>query len=640
MNRRACAAVISLSMLVSMVIPASAVERAEKEEMVYLGVQDYGVVTKDDKESFQHRFYVDGEEGSYKILPDNSIYAIQNRLQEGYLYEVTVENGIITEAEPTEGDAAGVLTEVDADHNTISVDHKSFVLGEDAEILRITAQAGGSSVQEMTESDLKKGDTVRLLLDETGLVQRVYLTFVAKDYTAPVRGEAGRRTLKNFLATALEPVGTALYIYGGTWDWQDVGSSNQATTIGLSQSWVDFFQSQNADYTYKNEGDHSQSYYPHEAWNQYYYAGIDCSGYVGWAVYNLMNTTSGNKGYVQSATGMAKSFAETQGWGTWTQSFEQEDFKPGDIFSMNGHVWICLGVCQDGSLVILHSTPSQSVNGQPGGGVQINGVGDSEDCQAVQLAREYMSKYYPQWYNRYHDVYKNYTDYTEFTGEKAGKFSWSIGDEGTLTDPEGYANMTADEILKDLFGESPAEPEKTQFQDVPQSAWYYDAVQKACDKGIMSGVSADRFAPYELVTRGMIGQILYAQEGRPAVSGSGTLVDVPKDAWFASSMAWAKEHGVLGGYPDGRMGPSDPVTRQQLALILYRHAQMRGMDTTKRGDLSSYTDLDIVAPWAREAMEWAVGNGLISGRGDTLLAPNGSATRAESAQIMTKLLLQ
>lgn len=119
--------------------------------------------------------------------------------------------------------------------------------------------------------------------------ETVYKAFVAEEYKAPVSGTPGKKTLKNFLATAMEPVGTALYVYGGTWDWQDVNSSNQSMTIGLSQSWIDFFQSQDKTYHYKNPNP-AESYYPHNAWNQYYYAGIDCSGYVGWSVYNLMNT--------------------------------------------------------------------------------------------------------------------------------------------------------------------------------------------------------------------------------------------------------------------------------------------------------------------------------------------------------------
>ena len=332
---------------------------------------------------------MDGKEKEFTIPADGGKFEIQNKLQEGYIYDVTIDDGQITAAEMEEGDVAGVLTKVKSASKQIYIDNESFTVNDDAELYDIDAQAGGATVTKITFDELKVNDTVRIVVDSDDHVTKLFRMFVAEDYTAPVSGVPGKLTLKNFLATAMEPVGTALYIYGGTWDWQDAASSNQASTIGLSQSWIDFFQSQNADYTYKNEANPSESYYPHNAWNQYYYAGIDCSAYVAWAAYNIMNTESGNEGYVMSSTKMAKNFAEEQGWGTWEQKdFTPADFKPGDIFSMNGHVWICLGKCDDGSLVILHSTPSDSINGQGGGGVQINGVGDSENCQAVKLAEK------------------------------------------------------------------------------------------------------------------------------------------------------------------------------------------------------------------------------------------------------------
>ena len=396
MKKKLCALLLSASMLSSLAVPAFAVDASETnapprqtdgEDVVYLGVKDYGTVTKDDKENFVHRFSVDGKEKEFTIPADGGKFEIQNKLQEGYIYDVTIDDGQITAAEMEEGDVAGVLTKVKSASKQIYIDNESFTVNDDAELYDIDAQAGGATVTKITFDELKVNDTVRIVVDSDDHVTKLFRMFVAEDYTAPVSGVPGKLTLKNFLATAMEPVGTALYIYGGTWDWQDAASSNQASTIGLSQSWIDFFQSQNADYTYKNEANPSESYYPHNAWNQYYYAGIDCSAYVAWAAYNIMNTESGNEGYVMSSTKMAKNFAEEQGWGTWEQKdFTPADFKPGDIFSMNGHVWICLGKCDDGSLVILHSTPSDSVNNQGGGGVQINGVGDSKDCQAVKLA--------------------------------------------------------------------------------------------------------------------------------------------------------------------------------------------------------------------------------------------------------------
>lgn len=468
MKQKLCALLLSASMLSSLAVPAFAVDASETnalpsqtpgEDVVYLGVENYGKVTKDEKETFKHRFFVDGAEKTFTIPADGGKFEIQNKLQEGYIYDVTIDGDQITAAEMEEGDVAGVLTKVWTDDDgdwRIKVDNESFTINKDAELYDITSKAGGATVQDIKFNELKQNETVRIVVDSDDHVTKLFRMFIAEDYTAPVSGVPGKQTLKNFLATALTPVGTSLYVYGGSWDWQDVNSSNQSMTIGLSQSWIDFFQSQDANYTYKYNADHSESYYPHEQWNQYYYAGIDCSAFVGWSVYNTMHTTNGSvangdKGYVMSATQQAKNFANEQGWGTWEQKapFKPEDFKTGDIFSMNGHVWICLGKCEDGSLVILHSTPSDSINGQGGGGVQINGVGDSEDCQAVKLAEEYMSKYYPQWWERYHKVYKNFKDYTKYSGDAAGKFSWNLN--GILTDTEGYASMSADQILADLF---------------------------------------------------------------------------------------------------------------------------------------------------------------------------------------------
>ena len=464
MKKKLCALLLSASMLSSLAVPAFAAESGNApraaigDDAVYLGVKDYGRVTKDEKESFEHRFFVDGHEETFTIPADGGKFELQNKLQEGYIYDITISGYTVTGAEMEEGDVAGVLTKVWTDDDgdwRIKVDNESFTINKDAELYDITSKAGGATVQDIKFNELKQDETVRIVVDSDDHVTKLFRMFIAEDYTAPVSGVPGKLTLKNFLATAMEPVGTALYVYGGTWDWQDVNSSNQAMTIGLSQSWIDFFQSQDANYTYKNSANPSESYYPHNAWNQYYYAGIDCSAFVGWSVYNVMNTedstVADNTGYVMSATKQAKNFAEVQKWGTWSQEkpFKPDHFQTGDIFSMNGHVWICLGKCEDGSLVILHSTPSDSINGQGGGGVQINGVGDSENCQAVKLAEKYMSQYYPQWWERYHKVYKSFDSYTKYSGKDAGKFSWDL--KNTLADPDGYANMSADEILADLF---------------------------------------------------------------------------------------------------------------------------------------------------------------------------------------------
>ena len=360
-------------------------------EAVYLGVENYGTVTKNEKESFKHRFFIDGDIKTYTIPADGSKFEIQNQLQEGYIYDITVkdEAQVVDVELKDKGHNDVVMGEVTAiGENTITVNGKTLNTA-DSKTYEITSKAGGSSVKAAT---VAVGDTVKVMVNGDQ-AETVYKAFVAEEYKAPVSGTPGKKTLKNFLATAMEPVGTALYVYGGTWDWQDVNSSNQSMTIGLSQSWIDFFQSQDKTYHYKNPNP-AESYYPHNAWNQYYYAGIDCSGYVGWSVYNLMNTENStvadNKGYVMSATKQAGVFASNEGWGTmdmgdvlmdettgkpWVDEdgdgrriYEGHEFKPGDIFSMNGHVWISLGTCKDGSIVFMHSTP----NTTNGAGVQIS----------------------------------------------------------------------------------------------------------------------------------------------------------------------------------------------------------------------------------------------------------------------------
>ena len=712
-------------------------------EAVYLGVENYGTVTKNEKESFKHRFFIDGDIKTYTIPADGGKFEIQNQLQEGYIYDITVkdEAQVIDVELKDKGHSNVVMGEVTAIGNdTITVNGKTLNTA-DSKTYEITSKAGGSSVKAAT---VAVGDTVKVMVNGDQ-AETVYKAFVAEEYKAPVSGTPGKKTLKNFLATAMEPVGTALYVYGGTWDWQDVNSSNQSMTIGLSQSWIDFFQSQDKTYHYKNPNP-AESYYPHNAWNQYYYAGIDCSGYVGWSVYNLMNTENStvadNKGYVMSATKQAGVFASNEGWGTmdmgdvlmdettgkpWVDEdgdgrriYEGHEFKPGDIFSMNGHVWISLGTCKDGSIVFMHSTP----NTTNGAGVQISAIGPNKNCEAYKLANQYMNKYFPQWSERYGDqvLCLTFDSYTKVYGDYAGKFSWNLKN-GVISDPDGYADMTPAEILADLFhentgsssgGSDHSDPtyairasagkggsispkgtvrvekndsktytitadkgyviadvtvngksvgavdsytfknvtsdqtiratfalegaaEQPGFSDVSKNDWFYDAVQDAVDMGLMAGVSADRFDPKGTVTRAMVAQILYAREGKPTVSGAAAISDVPANAWFHNAMQWAKGQGVIAGYPDGRMDPNAPVTREQLAVILHSYAQKKGMNVSKTADLSGYADSAAVSVWAKDAMSWAVGSGLISGRSASTLAPAGSATRAECAVIFTQM---
>lgn len=370
----------------------------ETKKMIYLGVENYGAeeTNKDNKDHFRYRFSDDGSEVVFSI--DNGKtnaagaydYPVQNVLKEGYTYNVTFQGETVTAAE-----------------------------------------------------EIEDGKTEYT------------------SYSPAVSGTPGEMTLENFLRTAMMPVGTTLYIYGGGWNWQDDGSAVQTRTIGVSPDWIRFFEGQDENFTYKGKDgdeenvDASASYYPFGGYNEYYYAGLDCSGYVGWVIYNTFETENGKEGYVGGATGFAKRLADL-GLGTWTQDVAGPAavFLPGDIMSLNGHVWISLGTCDDGSVVILHSTPSYSRTGQPGGGVQIGAVGQDESCEAYILADHYMSEYFPKWYGRYPAALKKPENYFHFEGEKAGLFRWNTGEGGRLSDPAGVQKMQPKEVLGLLFGEA------------------------------------------------------------------------------------------------------------------------------------------------------------------------------------------
>lgn len=290
---------------------------------------------------------------------------------------------------------------------------------------------------------------------KNGEIISVRLTSSIEPYSPVISGTPGKQTLKNFLKTAFMPLGTTLYVYGGGWDWQDVGSSVQSTSIGVSGTWESFFRSQNADYLYKDSQHPETSYYPFGKWNEYYYAGLDCSGYVGWVMYNTLETASGQSGYVMKSSKMAKSFASEYALGSWSSASFENDIRPGDIVSMSDHVWVCVGRCSDGSIVIIHSSPSKSVTEHKGGGVQLSALnpnGDSKDCEAYRLASYYQNKYYPVWASRYPVVMKSYEKFVRFARSgSTGVFRWDLS--GAMTDPDGYASLSAAEVLADLFGE-------------------------------------------------------------------------------------------------------------------------------------------------------------------------------------------
>ena len=177
-----------------------------------------------------------------------------------------------------------------------------------------------------------------------------------------------------------------------------------------------------------------------------------------------------------------------------------------------------------------------------------------------------------------------------------------------------------------------AESSSLPFTDVDTGDWFYEAVQYAYENGMMNGVGNNLFAPSSNLTRGMIAQVLYNLEGTPA-AGNGVFTDVAADQWYADAVNWAAANDIVGGYGNGKFGPEDDITREQMAQILYNYATFKGYDVSVQDDLSTFNDGAKTSDWALSAMKWAVGSGLLQGYNGNL-NPTGTATRAEVAQIL------
>ena len=201
----------------------------------------------------------------------------------------------------------------------------------------------------------------------------------------------------------------------------------------------------------------------------------------------------------------------------------------------------------------------------------------------------------------------------------------------TFLQPSGKVTITVD------FQPVEPDPWVNPFSDVDEGAWYADAVAYVCEKGLMAGTSADTFSPDGITTRGQIVTILWRLVDSPAGEAPVDFADVDPAAWYGEAVRWAAGQGIVGGYGNGSFGPNDPVTREQLAAILYRFAQHMGYDTEGQADLSGFTDLTQVSTYAREAMAWCVDAGLLSGTSPTTLSPRGQATRAQTAAVLMRL---
>ena len=178
------------------------------------------------------------------------------------------------------------------------------------------------------------------------------------------------------------------------------------------------------------------------------------------------------------------------------------------------------------------------------------------------------------------------------------------------------------------------------FTDVKADDWFYEAVKYVYDNKLMDGTSSTTFAPLMTTNRAMIVTILWRQAGSPVVNYAMNFTDVEDGVWYTEAVRWAAAEGVVKGYSDTVFAPNDTVTREQLAVILYRYAEYKEYDVSDKGDLTTFADGANTSSWATEAMEWAVGSGLLTGKDGGKLDPTGTATRAEVATILMRFVTE
>lgn len=214
--------------------------------------------------------------------------------------------------------------------------------------------------------------------------------------------------------------------------------------------------------------------------------------------------------------------------------------------------------------------------------------------------------------------------------------AWSLADDGSISAVGGTYDAGQQTYAFDVVNGVTAIA-RFPFTDVVAGTWYYGAAAYACNNGLFAGMTPTTFAPNATMTRAMLVSVLWRLAGAPAPKAPNTFVDVPDGAWYTDAVTWAAENGVVSGIGGSRFDPSGFVTREQTAEILYNYAHSKGYDVSARADLTAFPDAGSVSGWAEEALSWANAAGLINGTvrdGQTILDPQGSASRAQVAMIL------
>ena len=260
------------------------------------------------------------------------------------------------------------------------------------------------------------------------------------------------------------------------------------------------------------------------------------------------------------------------------------------------------------------------------GTVQITLAHDGEFGFTMTLTAPLGKENAGYWANLYH--------YDEEAEKLNFEAAAEIDEDGNVKIPFTHASQYA--IVIDTHSHATVDVSDL-FIDVAPNAWYKDAVQYAYDNGLMTGTSANEFAPEATTTRAMIVSILARLEGVESAQAAG-FADVDDNDWYATAVNWAANVGVVNGYEDNTFRPNQPITREQLAAILMNYAAYKGYDVSARADLSHYSDADSISSWANDVLLWAVAEGLLTGVTDDTIAPQAHATRAQVAAILQRFL--
>ena len=206
----------------------------------------------------------------------------------------------------------------------------------------------------------------------------------------------------------------------------------------------------------------------------------------------------------------------------------------------------------------------------------------------------------------------------------------------TFVMPAGKVTVTPTFVKTNATDETKDPAAVKRFSDVASGAWYAEYITYVTENALMNGYDDGRFGPNDQTTRAQIVTVLYRLEGEPATRSSNSFSDVSAGGqYYSSAVAWAAINNIVNGYEDGRFGPNDNVTREQIATILYRYATYKGYDTENAGSIANFSDAAKVSSWANTAISWAVGEGLMNGDNGAL-RPQGNATRAEIAALLMR----